>query len=213
MDSVLAKYGNMPVTAAALALEFPEISKPGQKLGLLERDGDIIRLKRGLYVCPEKVTGKILSPELIANRLLTPSYVSMSTALRYYGLIPEAVYLTQSMTTKEPRKYDTPVGRFVYTRMKKEAFNIGIRNVEEDGYSFLIASPEKALCDLIADTPSLLLRYRKEALAYLEEDIRFDMEAFFKLNPVIFGQYIAARGKKSTTVNTILSLLTNFSCK
>lgn len=209
MDSVLAKYGNMPVTAAALALEFPEISKPEQKLGLLERDGDIIRLKRGLYVCPEKVTGKILSPELIANRLLTPSYVSMSTALRYYGLIPEAVYLTQSMTTKEPREYDTPVGRFVYTRMKKEAFNIGIRNVEEDGYSFLIASPEKALCDLIADTPSLLLRYRKEALAYLEEDIRFDMEAFFKLNPVIFGQYIAARGKKSTTVNTILSLLTN----
>lgn len=82
------------MTAKTLALEFPEIRKPGQKLGLLERDGDIIRLKRGLYVCSERSTGKVLSLELIANKLLTTSYVSMSTALRYYGLIPEAVYVT-----------------------------------------------------------------------------------------------------------------------
>lgn len=156
----------------------------------------------------KKVTGKTLSLELIANRLLTPSYVSMSTALRYYGVIPEAIYLTQSMTTKEPREYETPVGRFVFTRMKKDVFNIGIRNVEENGYSFLIASPEKALCDLIANTPLLFLRYRKETLAYLEENIRFDMDAFYKLNPRIFEQYIAVQGKKATSINTILTLLT-----
>lgn len=209
MNPVLAKYGNIPVSAASLALEFPEIRKPGQKLGLLERDGEIIRLKRGLYVCSPKATGKPLSLELIANRLLTPSYVSTSTALRFYGLIPEAVYLTQSMTTKEAREYDTPLGRFEFTHIKKKAFNIGIRNIEENGYSFLIASPEKALCDLIAYTPSLLLRYRKEAIAYLEEDIRLDMEAFFKFNSKIFEQYIAASGKKSTSISTILKLLVN----
>lgn len=135
----------MPVSTATLASEFPEIRKSGQKLGLLERNGDIIRLKRGLYVCPESVSGKPLSLELIANRLLTPSYISMSTALRYYGLIPEAVYLIQSMTTKEAREYDTPVGQFVFTRVQREVFNIGIRNVEENGYSFLISAPEKAL--------------------------------------------------------------------
>lgn len=209
MNPVLAKYGNIPVSAASLALEFPEIRKPGQKLGLLERDGEIIRLKRGLYVCSPKATGKPLSLELIANRLLTPSYVSTSTALRFYGLIPEAVYLTQSMTTKEAREYDTPLGRFEFTHIKKKAFNIGIRNIEGNGYSFLIASPEKALCDLIAYTPSLLLRYRKEAIAYLEEDIRLDMEAFFKFNSKIFEQYIAASGKKSTSISTILKLLVN----
>lgn len=208
MNSVLAKYGNLPVSAATLALEFLNIRKPGQKLGLLERNGDIIRLRRGLYVCSEEITGKALSPELIANRLRTPSYVSMSSALRYYGLIPEAVYMTQSMTTKESREYDTPVGRFVFTRMKRDAFNIGIRNIEENGYSFLIASPEKALCDLIANTPSLFLRYRKEAFEYLEEDIRFDMDAFYKFNVAIFEQYIAARGKKANSVRTILKLFT-----
>lgn len=198
----------MPVSAAALALEFPMLKKPEQKLGLLERDGDIIRLKRGLYVCSEKVTGKALSLELIANRLLTPSYVSMSTALRYYGLIPEAVYVTQSMTIKESRKYETPIGRFVFTRMKRDTFNIGVRNVEENGYSFLIATPEKALCDLIANTPSLFLRYRKEALVYLEKDIRLDMDSFYTLNPIIFEQYISVNGKKATSINSILTLLT-----
>lgn len=207
MNSLLSKYGNFPVTAATLALDFPNTRKSAQKLALLERDGYIIRLKRGLYVCPENVTGKPLSLELIANRLLTPSYVSMATALRYYGLIPEAVYLTQSMTTKEARVYNTPLGRFVFTQMPHSVFNIGVRNIEEDGYSFLIASPEKALCDLIAATPGLFLRYKKDALCYLEEDIRFDMDEFHKLNSEIFSQYIAEKGKKATSIATILKLI------
>ena len=208
MYSRLVKYGNLPVSAATLALEFPDIRKSAQKLGLLERNKDIIRLRRDLYVCSEKVSGKVLSLELIANRLLNPSYVSMSTALRYYGLIPESVYLIQSVTIKESREYETPVGRFVFTRIKRDAFNIGISNIEENGYSFLIASPEKALCDLIANTPSLQLRYRKDALLYLERDIRLDMDTFFRFNPDIFRQYIAVGGKKATSVNTILTLLT-----
>lgn len=208
MYSRLVKYGNLPVSAATLALEFPDIRKSAQKLGLLERNKDIIRLRRDLYVCSEKVSGKVLSLELIANRLLNPSYVSMSTALRYYGLIPESVYLIQSVTIKESREYETPVGRFVFTHIKRDAFNIGISNIEENGYSFLIASPEKALCDLIAYTPSLQLRYRKDALLYLERDIRLDMDTFFRFNPDIFRQYIAVGGKKATSVNTILTLLT-----
>lgn len=208
MYSRLVKYGNLPVSAATLALEFPDIRKSAQKLGLLERNKDIIRLRRDLYVCSEKISGKVLSLELIANRLLNPSYVSMSTALRYYGLIPESVYLIQSVTIKESREYETPVGRFVFTHIKRDAFNIGISNIEENGYSFLIASPEKALCDLIANTPSLQLRYRKDALLYLERDIRLDMDTFFRFNPDIFRQYIAVGGKKATSVNTILTLLT-----
>lgn len=210
MNPISAKYGNIPVSAASLALEFPDIRKPGQKLSLMERAGEIIRLRRGLYVCPEKATGEMLSPELIANRLLTPSYVSMSTALRYYGLIPEAVYVTQSMTTKEAREYDTPVGRFVFNRIKRDVFGIGVRNIEENGYSFLMASPEKALCDLIANTPAVILRFRKETVEFLEQDLRMDMDAFHSMNPAIFEQYIGAHGKKSGSIKTILNLLKRY---
>lgn len=57
----------------------------------LEAAGKIIRLKKGLYVVDPKVSRIALSTEIIANHLYAPSYVSMQTALRYYGLIPEAV--------------------------------------------------------------------------------------------------------------------------
>lgn len=121
-----------------------------------------------------------------------------------------AVYVTQSMTTKETREYVTPIGRFEFTCMKKDAFNIGIRNVVEDGYSFLIACPEKALCDLIANAHSLQLRYRNEALKYLEEDLRFDMDAFYKFNPSIFEMYINTNGKKSNSITTLLKLIKEY---
>ena len=69
-----------------------------------------------------------------------------------------------------------------------------------------MATPEKALCDLIANQPGVNLRYKKEALEFLEEDLRFDMDGFSRLNPDIFSAY-AKVGKKSTSILTILKLL------
>ena len=100
MSNPLRQLGNIPVTASVLESLFPHIKGGSQKLRLLECDKQIIRLKKGLYVCSPEITGKTLSTELIANHLYTPSYVSMSSALRYYGLIPEEVYTKQSMTLK-----------------------------------------------------------------------------------------------------------------
>ncbi len=78
-----------------MASLFPQIKRGNQKLRLLEREGQIVRIKKGLYVCNPELTGRMLSSELIANHLYAPSYVSMSSTLRYYGLIPEAVYAEQ----------------------------------------------------------------------------------------------------------------------
>lgn len=83
INNPLSKLGNIPVTAAILESLFPHIKGGSQKIRQLERDGQIIRLKRGLYVCSPNITGKTLSTELLANHLYTPSYISMSSALRY----------------------------------------------------------------------------------------------------------------------------------
>jgi len=69
-----------------------------------------------------------------------------------------------------------------------------------------MASPEKALCDLIANTPQLNLRYIKEAREYLEEDIRMDMDAFQKMHREVFEAYIQV-GKKAQSIQTVLKLL------
>ena len=94
----LEHIGNIPVSTQAVASLFPALEAGNQKVRNLEAAGKIIRLKKGLYVVDPKVSRVALSTELIANHLYAPSYVSMQTALRYYGLISEAVYTTQSMT-------------------------------------------------------------------------------------------------------------------
>lgn len=206
MKSPLEQLGNIPVTAATLESLFPHIKGGNQKIRLLERDKQIIRLKRGLYVCSSEVTGVALSTELIANHLYTPSYVSMSSALRYYGLIPEEVFVMQSMTLKHSRDFDTPVGRFEYTRISKDAFSVGLTSIRKTEYAFVIATPEKALCDLVANSPGVNLRYPKDAALYLEEDIRMELSDFIQMDSAIFEAY-AEVGKKADSIRTLLKLL------
>lgn len=206
MENPLQQLGNIPVTASVLETLFPRIKRGNQKIRLLVRDKQIFRLKKGLYVCNPEVTGKILSTELIANHLCAPSYVSMSSALRYYGLIPEAVYTMQSMTLKHARSFDTPLGRFEYRYISKEAFSVGLTSIQKEGFAFVMATPEKALCDLIANSAKVNLRYVKDVEIYLEEDIRMEMEDFRQLDPKIFEEY-AAIGKKADSIRTLLKLL------
>lgn len=205
MNNPLQRLGNIPVTASTLESLFPHIKRGNQKIRLLERDKQIIRLKKGLYVCNPEITGKILSTELIANHLYAPSYVSMSSALRYYGLIPEAVYTKQSMTLKHSKDFDTQLGRFEYTHISKKAFSVGLTSIKKDGYVFVMATPEKALCDLIANSPKVNLRYLKDAEIYLEEDIRMEWEDFKQMNAEIFEEYIKI-GKKADSIRTLLKL-------
>ncbi len=130
----------------------------------------------------------------------------MSSALRYYGLIPEEVYVMQSMTLKHSRDFDTPIGRFEYTYISKDAFSVGLSSVKKNEYAFVIATPEKALCDLIANSPGVNLRYPKDAAHYLEEDIRMELSDFKQMNSAILEAY-AKVGKKDESVRTLLKLL------
>lgn len=206
MNNPLTQLGNVPVSASVLKSLFPQIARGDQKVRLLERDKQIIRLKRGVYVCSLDITGKELSTELIANHLYTPSYVSMSSALRFYGLIPETVYTTQSMTLKHSRAFATPLGRFEYIYLPRQVFSIGLTNVKKDDYSFVMATPEKALCDLVASSSGVNFRYLKEAETYLEEDIRMEMEDFKQMDVGIFKEYIKV-GKKAESIQLLLKLL------
>ena len=76
----------------------------------------------------------------------------------------------------------------------------------KDNYAFLIASPEKALCDLIANSSQVNLRYMKDVETYLEQDIRMDMDEFNKMNKTIFEDYIKV-GKKADSISTLLKFL------
>ena len=206
MNRALSEIGSVPVTTSIIESLYPELKSPDKKVVWLEKNGYIIRLKRGLYVINPEHSGKTLSSELIANHLYAPSYISMSTALRYYGLIPETVYVHQSMTVKHSRSFQTPIGSYDYKYISREAFPIGVESIHKGGYAFLMASPEKALCDLIANSSKVNLRYMKDVEIYLEQDIRMDMDGFYKMDAAIFEDYIKV-GKKADSISTLLKFL------
>ncbi|MBO4741562.1 MAG: hypothetical protein J5605_07990 [Bacteroidales bacterium] len=173
-QSALYELGNTPFTMYALSDIFPSTRHISDKARRLEKEGRIIRLKKGLYVRSVDDGAQPVA-ELIANHLYGPSYVSMQSALRHYGLIPERVYATMSMTIKHSRSFDTPLGRYDYLSCGVDYFPIGVSQHHENNMQFLIACPEKALCDLFVKTRGLNIDSVPNLLDYLENDLRFDL--------------------------------------
>lgn len=106
-------------------------------------------MRRGLYALAPPFRKIKAHPFLVANRLVQPSYVSLQSALAYYGLIPEYVAITMSVTTRRPGRWDTPLGGYAFRHVKIELFrDYGSLEVG-DGQQAFVASAEKALLDLV----------------------------------------------------------------
>ena len=207
MNNIWKQFGNTPMDYSMVASLFPNHKCKHNKVSALEKKGDIIRLKQGLYVSHPENSGQLLSMELMANHIYGPSYVSLHYALRYYGLIPERVYTVSSMTTKHSRVFYTPLARYEYVHVDENVFPIGIKEETlENGVSFMIATPEKALCDLISNIPYLNLRYKKELMIWLEEDMRFDMDELFHFDTKILREY-AEVGAKKNMINQLIKII------
>ena len=204
--SPLTNIGIVPFDLNVLSSVYPETKHIVEKARRLESDGKIIRLKKGMYVVSPEETGKVLNRNLIANHIYGPSYVSLQTALRHYGLIPERVHLIQSLTTKHSRYFETPVGNFDYKCCNKEDFPIGVRPENDNDITYLIATPEKALCDLINYSKGVNLRFMKDIALYLEEDIRFDMDALSEFDMDIL-ENCAINSRKSQNINTLIKYM------
>lgn len=119
--------GIIPVNKDVLVSFYGNLKDPKKKLSELERKGFIIRGKRNLYVVAPKVHNQEISRELVANHLYGPSYISLESALAYYGLIPERVFTMRSVTTKLHKQYDTPLGHFEYVKVPAQYYPIGVR--------------------------------------------------------------------------------------
>jgi len=111
---------------------------------------EIIQLKRGLYISTDffvKNRTDVSYSFYLANVIRTPSYVSSWAALQYYNLATEAIYSITSVTPKVTREYQTKAGNFVYQSIKKEFFSDF--SLVNGKFDFFIASPSKALFDLL----------------------------------------------------------------
>lgn len=94
------------------------------------------------------------------------------------------------MTAKHSRSFQIPIGNYDYKYIAREAFSLGVRSLHKDENAFLITSPERALCDLVANSSKVNLRNMKDVEIFLEQDIRMDMEVFYKFDANVLEKYI-----------------------
>ena len=164
-------------TTAIMLQELNNYKNPRDKLAHMVKKKECIPVIQGLYETNPTTPGYRL-----ANTICSPSYLSFEFALSYHGLIPEAVYNFTSATfeKKKQKEFKTPFGTFTYRDVPSAAYPYGIECVSENGYTFQIASPEKALCDeLYIQSPVTSQRELKE---FLFDGLRIDWELFCKLN-------------------------------
>jgi len=146
---------------------------PRQKISSMLRNGEIIRVRKGLYIRSHEFGGTV-EPVEVANVVYGPSYVSLEYALSRHGMIPEAVSTITSVTTKRSKAFNTPLGRFSFDHIPLRAFPPGIEREQSGPVPVLIAGREKALCDKLSLTPGI--RTLRDLESFLVEDQRVDME-------------------------------------
>jgi predicted transcriptional regulator of viral defense system len=112
-----------------------------------QRKGYIIKLRRGFYCFEETQKGESFR-YFSANKIYSPSYISLESALSYYNLIPEGVFTTTSLTTRNTTSFSTPVGSFSYRNVKAQLF-FGYRLLNIQGHTIKMADPEKSILDYL----------------------------------------------------------------
>lgn len=151
---------------------------PLKLLGALERSGELVRLKRGLYGFRRD-----LEPLAAAASLHGASYVSFETAMAHHGMIPERAPTILSVVDGRPAVFDTPVGRFEYYGQARPLFAKGMGLVFLGDRPCPIANREKALLDTLA-------RHKLQAasleaasvLAYVRDGLRVDEQTLASLS-------------------------------
>lgn len=139
------------------------------------KDGKVIKLHKGLYTLAEPYRKTRPEKFCIANALKSPSYVSLQSALSFYGLIPEYVPEITSVTTTRNRTIETPPGRFDFRHIKKKLFYGFAKTTLPEGQSAFVAQPEKALLDLVhlttgGDSAEFIEQLRLQNLDRISED-------------------------------------------
>lgn len=160
--------------------ELQDYASPKARLTRMIKSGDVIQVRRGIFLDAHEKTGYSLKS--LAAVIYGPSYISFEYALAHYGLIPEQVQAVTSAAyhKNKNRRFSTSVGDFYYYYLPTAVFPYGVMLGSENDQSYLIATPEKALCDTLYKTRGI--GSLKAIQALLFEDWRMEREAVLSLD-------------------------------
>ncbi len=130
---------------ADIEILFPDMDK--RRLFEWKRKGYILKIRNEWYCLPEFLE-EPYSSWIIANLVHNPSYISLESALNYYNLIPEGVYMATSVTTKRPIRIEMAGHNYSYSCIRTDLF-FGYNLIEVTSYKrkIRIADFEKTILD------------------------------------------------------------------
>ena len=111
-----------------------------KKIQRLKKRKVIKKLIKGKYLCLFQKSSEFA----IANFLLTPSYISLESALSFYSIITGFPYQITSMAIKKTKTYHIDQREYSYAKI-----NQGLFWGYEKKENFLIADKEKSLLDYL----------------------------------------------------------------
>ena len=170
-------------TTPILISELSDYVNPKAKIGRMVEKGELYPIIRGIYEDDPKTP-----PLYLASSIYGPSYVSFEYALNYYGLISrtEKTITCAAYGKRKEKCYETMFGVYTYRDIPKKAFAAELELHLENGYSFVMASPEKALCDTLYNSaPAANLKEFKELLF---DEIGIGRRKIYRLDPVILDE-------------------------
>ena len=208
IEKELKGYTNIPLQRHLLLKLLHRYRRPNDKISEMIKKGELISLKRGLYIPGDASDHIKPNAFTIANHLYGPSYISLESALSHWNLIPEKVVEITSVTTKKTKAFHTPVGRYSFNYLPLPYYSFGIKQIviSKDQH-ILIASPEKAICDKIILTTGINLRSKKQTIDFLIEDLRIDEGDLNDLDFKQLNNWLKFAPKK----NSLKMLLKTFS--
>ncbi len=124
-----------------------------RRLNDWQEKGYIKKIIKGYYIFSDlNISEELLF--LIANKIYSPSYVSLEMALSYYNLIPESTYGLTCVSTNKTQTFSTELGTFIYQTLKPELM-FGIRLISYQKQNFMIGELEKTILDYLYLNPQL----------------------------------------------------------
>ena len=142
------------------------------------KKGYLIRLRQGYFAFSEYKSRTDYS-FYFANRIYRPSYISLHTALSFYGMIPEAVVQLTSVTSLKTASFNNDFGEYSYKNVKERLMFGYELKPTADNRTIQFATPEKALLDLLYLYPFYDSEQELEELRldedYLHDDLNKDL--------------------------------------
>lgn len=178
-----------------------------RRYGLVNRalkDGSLLRVKRGTYLLGRRYRSETVHPFVIAQSLMPGSYISFESALAWHGWIPEAVFVTASVSPgRKTLHYETPdFGAFSFhpLAIADYQFLAAVDRVQMGKLTAFVAQPLRALMDLVT-----LRKQSWSGIDWLVQGMRIDEERLASLGRKDFGKLKSVYKHKA--VNAFLTAL------